>query len=151
MKRTAWMAICVLLAAAGCRTTYDLGGAAAARGEDSLVIARPGQYSILGTRSFRDYIEIVYEEKEVTDSGKLRVRVGVRNRGGQHWYDRKGTAFNLAATAKFYATSDLASAPLYTTNRRQFLLSLGETADLVFDCPVVGARAYQVVFTDQIR
>lgn len=116
--------------------------------EGSLVFVRPDRYTVLGTRSMRDYMQIVYEEMKTDDLGRSHVTVGVRNVGGRHWYDTKGPAVQIGAEIAFYATKGVNSAPIYRSNRRSVVIQRGETAHLAFDCPVAGATSYQIVFSD---
>lgn len=116
--------------------------------EGSLVFVRPGRFSILGTESVRDYIEIVYEEMTTDDRGFSHVTVGVRNVGGRHWYDTKGPSVQIGAEIAFYKTKGMDSAPIYRSNRRSILIQRGETSHVSFDCPVIGAASYQIVFSD---
>jgi len=140
----------LLVFADGCRSVHDVQrmDAGKAQAEGSLVFVRPDRYTILGTKSMRDYIEIVYEEMKVDERGMAHVTVGVRNVGGRRWYDTKGPSVQIGAEIAFYRTKGVDSAPSYRSNRRSVVIQRGETAHLVFDCPVAGAAAYQIVFSD---
>ena len=116
--------------------------------EGSLVFVRPDRYTVLGTKSMRDYMQIIYEEMKTDDHGQAHVTVGVRNVGGRHWYDTKGPAVQIGAEIAFYGTKGVNSAPIYRSNRRSVVIQRGETAHLAFDCPVAGAASYQIVFSD---
>ena len=141
-------AACLLLAvAAGCHTVQNVDRTDTS-GEGSLVFVRPNSFSAFGTKSVRDYIEIVYERAEVDDNGFAHLAVGVRNRGGQHFWNDKAPTVQLGAQASFYKTKGSNSEPLWQSNRKAFSIQRGETTHLKFDCPVKGALGYQVVFTD---
>jgi len=137
----------------GCNTVYnadDVPGKDLAN-ESSVVVVRPDRYTILGTRSVRDYLEIIYEELD--SAGPIPVvRIGIRNKGGQHWWDLKGKDFTIFAQAVFYrdpvAGKDVRSAPLYKTNKQAVPLERGETTDLVFKSPVKGAQGYQIIISE---
>ncbi len=120
--------------------------------ESSVVVVRPNRYTLLGTQSVRDYLEVLYEELSVNPAGYPIVRVGVRNKGGEHWWDLRGPDFTLYAQAVFYrdpvAGTDVRSAPLYRTNKQPVPMQRGETSDLVFVAPVKGAGGYQVIFSE---
>lgn len=162
-----------MMVAAGCTTTYSVDRVHTA-GEDSLVFVRPDRYSLLGTRSLRDQIEITYETLTYDpDTGYAIVRVGVRNRGGQHFWNRRGRDINLSAQAAFYHQpvalappplgasfpSDakgrqqaggpgVSAPPIHQSARKTFALPRGQTYHLEFICPKTDAGGYQVVFSE---
>ena len=155
MKAT--LSICALLGVAllaGCKSvrSADTVSGKDLANESTTVVVRPNRYTILGTQSLADYLEIVYDEISISEAGMPTVRVGVRNRGGQHWWDRKGPSFTLYAQAVFYSEpvvgKESRSAPLYRTNKQAVPMPKGETADLMFKCPVKDARGYQVIFSE---
>lgn len=121
--------------------------------ESTVVVVRPDRYTLLlGTRSMRDYLEVVYEEFSVNAAGYPVVKIGVRNKGGEHWWDLRGPDFTLYAQAVFYRDpvigTDVRSAPLYRTNKQPIPMERGETADISFTSPVKGAKGYQVVLSE---
>lgn len=162
-----------MMFAAGCTTTYSVDRVNTA-GEDSLVFVRPDRYSLLGTRSLRDHLEITYETMEHDQAtGFAVVKVGVRNRGGQHFWDRRGRDFNLAAQADFYSQpvamvppqpgatfpSDargrqqgggpgVSAPPVYQAARKTFALPRGQTFHLEFICPKQNVNGYQIIFSE---
>lgn len=140
------LAACFVLLS-GCRTVSNVEHTDTSA-EGSVVFARPASFSVFGTKSVQDYIEIVYEKAEIDDKGFAHLSVGVRNRGGQHFWDTKAPTIRLGAQASFYATKGTDSAPLWQSNRRAFSLQRGETTHLKFDSPVKGSLGYQVVFSD---
>jgi hypothetical protein len=154
--RTAALAACLasLFLSAGCGTVSNAGktdkGELAK--ESNIVVVRPDRYTLLGTRSVKDYLEISYEKFTRNRAGFPVVEVGVRSRGGEHWWDLKGPDFTIYAQAVFYADPvagvDVRGRPLYKTNKQPVPLKRGETADLSFTCPVKGAKGYQVIFSE---
>ena len=121
--------------------------------ESSIVVVRPDRYTLLGTRSVRDYIEVSYEEFKNNRAGLPTVKLGLRSRGGEHWWDLKGPNFTIYAQAVFYSEPvkrvKTRTAPLYKTNKQAVVLQRGETANLSFTSPVKGAKGYQIVLSEE--
>jgi len=156
----------------GCQSVYNL-DTVSSQGEGTMVFVRPNKYSILGTTSIRDHLEITYQQLVILPNGYANLKCGVRNRGGQHWWHSSGCRVHLAAKPYFYSspvnatanwdgtsfTSDLKSnapgrqgpsgAPLYVGARTPFSLGLGETQHLSFLAPVQGVGGFQVVFAEE--
>ena len=138
----------------GCKTVYDAeradGGELA--GEASVIVVRPGRYTLIGTRSMRDYLEVVYEDFAPNEAGQPVVKIGLRNVGGKHWWDAKAPDFTLFAQVAFYENplvgSSVRSAPLYRTNKRPVPMLRGEVVDLSFTSPVRTATGYQVTLSE---
>jgi hypothetical protein len=87
-----------------------------------------------------------------TDAGQMEVSIGIRNRGGQRFWNTKGPTINLSAKAIFYGqavTSADPGVPLYETNWRKIILTRGETTYLTFKSPG-SASGYQIVFSDAL-
>ena len=123
--------------------------------EGTIVFVRPKDYNIFGTESLRDYVEIVYEKAERNNAGLLKLNLGIRNRGGQWFYDHKGHDFQLSIKTAFYNTP-LASgtpqaAPIYETNWQTVKLLLGATEHYSVTCPVSSATYYQVTISDLFK
>lgn len=163
----------LLMLSTSCRSTYRIDRADTV-GEDTLVFVRPDRYTLLGTKSMRDHLEITYETLTHDQStGFAILQVGVRNRGGQHFWDRRGRDLNLAAQAAFYAQpvalaaqrpgasfpSDakgrqqsggygVSAPPIHQAARKTFALSRGQTYHLEFICPIRNAAGYQIVFSE---
>lgn len=120
--------------------------------EGSAVVVRPDRYVLFGTRSMRDHLEVVYEEFSQNQADMAQVKIGVRNKGGEHWWNLKGRDFTLYAQAVFYrqpvAGTGARSAPLYRTNKQPVPMSLGEISDMKFTCPVKGSGGYQIIFSE---
>jgi hypothetical protein len=124
--------------------------------EGSIVFVRPDRYTILGTRSIRDYIEITYEILDANDAGFPIVKVGLRNRGGQHAWDKKGPDVQLSIQTAFYnrpiQPGGAASGPAtYRTNWQTVKLVRGQTLDYKVTCPIAGAKFYQMTISEYLR
>lgn len=137
----------VTLFLAACGTVRNV-DAADTSGESSMVFVRPGTFSILGTRSLADYVEVAYEDVGETETGRMTVACGVRNRGGQHWYDLKGPQVTIGAKIAFYAQPDRKGKPLWVSPRKTVLINRGDTTHLEFICPKAGAKSYQITLSD---
>ncbi len=137
-----------------CKTVYEAHHTPAKdlASEDSLVFVRPDYYTILGTRSIRDYIEVTYEESKRNAADLMTVQVGFRNRGGQRFYDLKGPTVALSIKTSFYAEPLSAqgprSAPLYETNWQPLVLVRGDTGHFQVTCPVPAGRHYQITVSE---
>ena len=120
--------------------------------EESVMFLRPDRYTLLGTRSVSDYVEITYERVTINESGQSVVEVGLRNRGGQHWYDKSGPSVALSVKSSFYESpvSDTGPTgpPVYETNWRPVPIPRGQTANYKAVCPVRTGRYYQVLITE---
>lgn len=120
--------------------------------ESSVVFTRPARYTMFfGSRSIRDFVEIVYEQASRNAAGQLVVEVGIRNRGPvswtnwpQHAPDRLG----LKVVTNFYSGQRGASPIVYSTNRPTILIGRGQTYAYKAVCPVPNATSYQVVLGD---
>lgn len=148
----------VLFASLGCRTTYDAKRTPTEKleSEGRVVFVRPDRYSLFGTRSIRDYIEITYEEISMNEAGYPVLTVGLRNRGGQHFWDVKGPGVQLSVQTAFYnkpiqpggAVSGSAS---YRTNWQTVKLVRGQTSDYKVACPIKGANYYQMTISEYLK
>jgi len=141
------------LALGGCHSIYRTDSPSAddfAR-EKSFVFVRPKRFSVLGTRSLRDHCEIMYEEFSVNDAGQPVIKFGIRNKGGQHWWDRSSMRIVIAAKAVFYespiVTEAVTSPPVYETNWQRIPITRGETSHYSFVCPK-DAQGYQITLSD---
>lgn len=123
--------------------------------EESVMFVRPDRYTILGTRSISDYVEITYERSHVNQAGQTVVELGLRNRGGQRWYDKKGPNVALSVKTTFYdaaVTADGPSGPpLYETNWQPVSVPRGDTAHYKAACPVSEGVHYQVLISELRR
>ena len=150
------LALCIFVCA-GCQTTYNPHGAPAKElaKEGSIVFVRPDRYTVLGTRSIRDYIEITYENLTVNEAGMPTLQVGLRNRGGQHWWDVKGPQVVLSAKVCFYADPVVGTGPtgppVYETNWQAVPITRGGTAHFEVVCPYNSATYYQLTLSELIR
>ena len=148
----------VMVSVQGCHTTYDADRTARQElsKEGTIVFVRPDKYSIFGTRSIRDYIEITYEQVEVNSAGYPVLRVGIRNRGGQHFWDVNGPEVQLSVQTAFYKQpiqpNGAASSPsAYRTNWQTVKLIRGQTSDYSVSCPVKGAVYYQMTVSEYLK
>jgi hypothetical protein len=142
----------------GCHTTYnaDKTPGSELQREGDVVFVRPDRYSILGTRSIRDYVEISYEQIGTNDAGYPVLGIGLRNRGGQHFWDLKGPGVQLSVQTAFYSTpiqpKGAASGPaVYSTNWQTIKLVRGQTFDYKVTCPVKGANYYQMTISEYLK
>jgi len=142
----------------GCETTYDAKRTPANKlqKEGNIVFVRPDRYSILGTRSIRDYIEIAYEKISLNEAGYSVLTVGLRNRGGQHFWDVKGPDVQLSVQTAFYnrpiQPDGAASGPAaYRTNWQTIKLVRGQTFDYKVACPVKGANHHQMTISEYLK
>lgn len=154
MKTMLFMLLGVTLLA-GCKSVYNTGAADAGElaEESSVVVVRPDKYTLLiGTRSMRDYLEVVYEEFGTNAAGQPEIKIGLRNKGGEHWWDRKGPDFTLYATVAFYENpvvgKEVRQPPLYKAPRKAVVMKRGATADIIVTSPVKGAGGYQVTLSE---
>ena len=142
----------------GCKTTYDAQRTSPGKlsSEGSVVFVRPDRYTILGTRSIRDYIEITYEKSVTNEAGYPEVMIGLRNRGGQHIWDLKGPDVQLSVQTAFFNTpiqpDGASSGPAtYRTNWQTVKLVRGQTYDFKVSCPVKGANHYQITISEYLK
>lgn len=139
---------------AGCRSTYNVDRADSQElsGEGTVVFVRPTKYSLLGTKSLSDYVEVVYEQAERNNANLLELRVGLRDKGGQHFWDVHGQDFSISAKTAFYkepVTGEGQRAPaVYETNWQRVTLIRGATTDYRVVCPVKAGAYYQVTLSE---
>jgi hypothetical protein len=137
-----------------CRTVEDVGHVPSDKlaKEGTAVFVRPDRYTILGTRSLRDYLEITYERAARNDTGLLKVEVGLRNRGGQRFYDLHGPRIMLSGKMAFYKDpitgQGPAAPPVYETNWQPITLVRGETEHFQAICPVQAGQCYQLTLSE---
>ena len=153
MLRLPVLASLACLMMGGCNSVYSVSRAdpEALANEGSIVFVRPKHYASLGTLSLRDYVEVVGESAGRNTAGLLVVRVGLRDRGGQHFWDTHGPNFNLSVKTVFYdqplATRGL---PVYETNWEPVRMLRGATAPYEAICPVKNGAYYQVVISESL-
>lgn len=149
-------ALTLLAILSGCQSTYNASPAPAPvlAPEGTLVFVRPDRYSILGTRSIRDYVEIVYEESRRNEAGYLEVTVGFRNRGGQHFWDTKGPNYLIDVKTTFYTRPwsgpSETGAPVYETNWQTLTMIRGDTVHFKATAPVKSAAGYQITASERL-
>ena len=148
------IAALLLALSAGCKSVHNVDRAQTKElsQEGTVVFVRPTEYKLLGTKSLSDYIEVVYDQGRRNAAGLLEVRVGLRDRGGQHLWDRKGRDFPISAKVTFYeepvAGTDHRTPPVYETNWQRLVLVRGETTDYKVTCPVPEGAYYQVTLSE---
>ncbi|MDR0931790.1 MAG: hypothetical protein LBM70_02060 [Victivallales bacterium] len=146
-----------LLGVIGCATTAEPNRTDANQlsKEGNVVFTRPPDFSIFGTTSISDYIEVLGDRFYANEAGQPVAEITLRNRGRVHWYNALSeTPENivLMAQANFYdkESSERHNARLlYSTNRRKILLKRGLTTRMEFVSPVVGARGFQVILSEE--
>ena len=86
------------------------------------------------------------------EAGLLEVRIGLRDRGGQHFWDVTGPDFPLSAKVAFYeepiAGQEYRTPPVYETNWQRVVLQRGATSDFRVTCPVKEGVYYQVTLSE---
>ena len=148
------VAILLVAMATGCNSVHNVDRAQPDElsKEGTVVFVRPTKYTLFGTKSLSDYVEVVYEQKQRNKAGLLRVRVGLRDRGGQHFWDLKGHDFPISAKVAFYkkpaAGQAHRSPPVYETNWQRVMLVRGKTTDYNVTCPVKEGSYYQVTLSE---
>lgn len=153
---TVFSILALILTLCGCHSQYAVQRAAEEPSQTSTVVfVRPAEYSpLFGTKSLRDYVEVVYEQAKRNDSGRLQVSIGLRNRGGQHIYDTNGRdVIHLSARVVFYA-SELANrqqAPVYESGWESVVIERGNTRDFTVVSPSKEARYYQVILSEAVK
>jgi hypothetical protein len=147
----------LLLFLVGCRSVHNVDRASPSKlsREGSIVFVRPTEYSVFGTKSLSDYVEVVYEQAERNEAGLLEVRLGLRDKGGQHLWDLQGKDFPLSVKATFYdqpvAGEGVRSAPVYETNWQRLSLLRGATTDYKVVCPLNAGAYYQVTLSELVK
>ncbi len=123
--------------------------------EGTIVFVRPTEYSVWGTKSIREYIEIAYERASRNEAGLLQVDLGLRNRGGQRFYDKEGPSFQVSMKTAFYdkplASGTPQAVPVYETNWQSLRLLRGATEHYQVTCPLSSARYYQVTISELLK
>lgn len=148
----------VMFSILGCRTTYDAHSTRAEelQSEGKVVFVRPDRYTILGTRSIRDYIEITYEQISLNEAGYPVLTVGLRNRGGRYIWDMKGPDVQLSVQTAFYSRpiqpdGAASGSAAYRTNWQTVKLVRGQTFDYKVACPIKGANHYQMTISEYLK
>ena len=159
MKRFLGTMLIACLAFAGCKTVYNAHRAKPVKlgKEGTIVFVRPTKYSIFGNRSIRDYVEITYEQFGPNVADLPQVKVGLRNRGGQHFWDTVGPDYELSVKTGFFSEAVGAqgggtmTAPVYETNWQTVKMLRGATAHYEASCPVETATHYRVTISELLR
>lgn len=141
-----------------CQTVYNVDRVSSEdiAQEGTIVFVRPTDYTVFGTKSLKDYIEVTYESVSRNNADLLQVAIGFRNRGGQHFYDTRGPNFQLSVKTAFYdkrfgPDGRQISAPVYETNWQTITLLRGATEHYKVICPVKSATFYQVTVSELLK
>lgn len=150
MNKVIFAVMAMCLVATGCRTVTQLDTADRADvvAEGSMVFERAKEFAIFGSRSPRDYFEVVYEDFSSNEAGLPVLEVGIRYRGGTgftNWTQEIPEKMTLVAKTTFYKGERAVSPVAYASNRQTLLFRKGETVSLKVVSPVREARSYQVV------
>jgi hypothetical protein len=142
----------------GCKSVYPVSkvNSSDLKREETIVFVRPESYWwLFGTDSMRDYVEVMYEKPSFNEAGFLQVQIGLRNRGGQHFWDVSGpNVITINAQTKFFeqpvVSSGQMSSPVYETNSQQVTLERGQVKEYKAVCPNKTAKYYQTILTDSL-
>jgi len=123
--------------------------------EGTVIFVRPkDDYSLFGTESVRDYIEIVYEQAYRNEAGYLGVKLGIRNIGGMHYYDQESPNFPLSIKTACYDrpfNSAARPAPVYETNWKTIKMIKGVITEYESVCLKKSASYYQIVISEILK
>lgn len=142
----------------GCKSVYTVSKVnnSDLQREETVIFVRPPSYWwLFGTDSMRDYVEILYEKPSFNEAGFLQIQIGLRNRGGQHFWDVSGpNVITINAQTKFFeqpiVSGGQMSAPIYETNSQQVSLERGAVKEYKVVCPNKSAKYYQTILTDSL-
>ncbi len=124
--------------------------------EGTVGFVRPDKYSfaLFGSNSISEHIEIIYENLTQNDAGFPQVELGLRNKGGQKFWDTEAWTLNLSVKTSFYKTSikhsGPTSAPVYETNWQPLRILKGEQVNYQAICPIKGAKYYQIRLSESL-
>lgn len=143
----------VCLVSTSCTSVYDAHRVDPNRlsQEGTVVFVRPTEHTVFGTKSIRDYVEITFENSSYNAANLLKVDVGLRARGGQHFWDLHGPNFHLSVKTTFLQDPPSSSSvPVYETNWQTVRMLRGSTFHYKAICPVPEGHYYQVVISEQL-
>jgi len=148
-----------LVLLSGCSTIYEADRVDEAEfsNEPRVGFVRPDKYSfaIFGSRSIGEHVEITYERLTENEAGFPQVELGLRNKGGQNFWDRKAQGINLSIKTDFYSSpinsKGPTGSPVYQTNWRPLRIVRGGTEHYQAICPVKGARYYQIRISEHLK
>jgi len=140
-----------------CQTTYNPdrpNHSTKVNPEEAVVFVRPDRYTLLGSRSIREHIEVMYDEATLNNAGLLVVNLGLRNKGGQKFYDLRGHSFPISIKTSFYkkpiGPAGPQSPPVYETNWQTVSMIRGDTSTYEAICPVKEGKYYQIRISEQL-
>ncbi len=151
------LGLVIATALSGCKSVYNVRRAAPdeVSQEGTVVFVRPTDYTLFGTKSMRDYLEIVNERASKNDAGLLQVQVGFRNRGGRHLWDTKGPNISLSVKTAFYdqpfVSDGQKDIPVYETNWETLPMPRGDTVEYKAVCPKPSGAYYQVTVSEILK
>ncbi len=151
MQKTFVMVLITVLFITGCKTLHNVDRVTdqALKQESTIVFVRPTEYSIFGTKSISDYMEISYETAKKNTASLLVVKAGLRNRGGQHFWDTIGPQYQISVKTTFYETPmGYNSAPVYETNWETVTMRRGDTHHYQAICPRKNVDYYQITISE---
>jgi len=123
--------------------------------EGTIVFVRPKNYNIFGTESIRDYVEVTYERASRNNVDLLKIDLGLRNRGGQRFYDSVGPSFQISVKTDFFEKPLISgkpqAAPVYETNWQAVKLLRGATEHYQVVCPIKTGGYYQVTISELLQ
>jgi len=153
-----YLILSIIIFLTGCQTIHQANrtNPELMKQEPRVGFVRPDHYTILlGTRSISDYIEITYERQNVNQANYPTVELGLRDRGGQHFWDVKGPAVVLSVKTSFYnnpiSASGPSGPPVYETNWQPVRIVRGDTAHYKATSLVQKGIYYQVRISELIK
>lgn len=138
---------CLLSAAVGCRSTYDVPEGEAQVG--LVAFARPADYSILGTESAREWLEVLDARQGRLPNGNLWLELSVRNRGNQGFFSWADASrdMTLYADVTFLDGAD-GNRVVHAVPKRAVPLHLGRTVHLRWEASDSRATTARVLFSE---
>lgn len=147
MKTVALLALAIVALLAGCRSVYSVDS-----GEpqaELVAFARPADYSILGSESAREWLEVLDARQGRLPNGNLWLELTVRNRGNQGFFSWGDASrdITLYASVDFLDAADGNSLVL-SVPKRAVPLPLGRAVHLRWEATDSRATTARVVFSE---
>ncbi len=147
MKSVAFLALAAVALLAGCRSTYSVASGEPQR--ELVAFARPADYSILGTESAREWLEVLDARQGRLPNGNLWLELTVRNRGNQGFFAWGDASRDMT----LYASVDFLDAAdgdrlVLSVPRRAVPLPLGRAVHLRWEATDARATTARVVFSE---
>lgn len=137
----------LLSAAVGCRSTYGVAEGVAQEG--LVAFACPADYSVLGTESAREWLEVLDARQGRLPNGNLWLELSVRNRGNQgflSWGDRSRD-MTLYAEVTFLDGAD-GDRVVQAVPKRAVPLPLGRAVHLRWEATAPRATTARILFSE---